>query len=229
MKRLLLFLLAATLVASARADFSKVLVYGKVLSATDTGLLVSCEPATHSHPTGSYNIAASSNRIVHVAGDAKALVAMGLRGIVEELKVTRPETGLVVFVARDSSEKYTYTTKAGSQNTVPNFTAAEDLPHYSQIMPARASAAPPGAIAAANVERSQFGTVMELPRNNLDTEIKDLRIGTPAEKVLRILGNPLHVNGSQWVYGGGYIYVDNGVVTAMQNKSGDVFDASWKR
>jgi hypothetical protein len=76
---------------------------------------------------------------------------------------------------------------------------------------------------------SVLGTVMEPPRYNLDTEVKDLQIGMSAEKVLRILGNPLRVNGEQWVYARGYIYIRNGKLEAMQNFSGDVFDAAWKR
>jgi hypothetical protein len=76
---------------------------------------------------------------------------------------------------------------------------------------------------------SQFGTVMELPRHNLETTLEDLKVGITQEKLLRILGNPLRVNGTQWIYRTGQVYVENGVVVALQNYYGDVFAAEWKR
>lgn len=58
--------------------------------------------------------------------------------------------------------------------------------------------------------------------------IADLRIGITAEQCRLILGNPLRINGSQWVYPRGYIYIEGGKVTAMQNRNGGVFAADWK-
>lgn len=76
---------------------------------------------------------------------------------------------------------------------------------------------------------SQFGTVMELPRHNMETTLEDLKVGITQEKLLRIMGNPLRINGTQWVYARGYIYVQDGVVVSLQNRYGDVFAADWKR
>jgi hypothetical protein len=222
-----LFVLSMCAATIARAEPPTVLVYGELLSVTDTGLLVSCDAATHSHPTGYYNVGPSKNRIVHVSGDPKSIYVTGRRGALD-LNSTAKE-GRLAFLARDPGEKYTYTTKAGPKNTVPNLDRADSLPLFSAI---KATGSAPGVAQPATTpatSRSLFGTVMDTPRYNLETEIKDLRIGLPAEKVVRILGNPQQINGSQWVYGGGYIYIENGVVTAMQNKSGGVFDASWKR
>lgn len=58
--------------------------------------------------------------------------------------------------------------------------------------------------------------------------IADLRVGITAEQCRLILGNPRRINGTQWVYARGYIYMRDGKVEAMQNKAGGVFAAEWK-
>jgi hypothetical protein len=69
-------------------------------------------------------------------------------------------------------------------------------------------------------------TPMELPHYNATT-LADLKIGISADKVRRILGNPQRINNygreEQWIYPTGIVYVENGVLTAMQNMNGGVF------
>lgn len=67
-----------------------------------------------------------------------------------------------------------------------------------------------------------------MPHFPISPTIADLRVGITAEQCRLILGNPQEVNGRQWVYARGYIYVEDGVVVAMQNKAGAVFAADWK-
>jgi hypothetical protein len=218
MKRLILFLL---LIASSAIADSKVLVYGKVLSSTESGSLVSCEPAHHSHPTGYYGIADSKDRVVFLPG------------------VTAAEKSTVSLVGFESGE-HTYTTVLGVKNTVAQIVNAQTLPAFSTVTPLKSAgtsqnlSAQKLATQPAPVPRSEFGTVMDTPRYNLDTELTDLKIGISAEKARRILGNPLRVNpsgnnGEQWCYARGQVYVEGGVVVALQNFSGDVFDATWKK
>lgn len=58
--------------------------------------------------------------------------------------------------------------------------------------------------------------------------IADLRIGITAEQCRLILGRPLRINGNQWVYQRGYIYIEDGKVSSMQTRGGSVFAADWK-
>lgn len=73
---------------------------------------------------------------------------------------------------------------------------------------------------------------MDVPRNH-DTTLADLKVGITAEKARRILGNPRDINRSaggreQWCYPQGYVYIENGIVSSLQNRAGGVFEAIWR-
>lgn len=130
-KFLLIFLLLP--VVTCWADAPKQLVYGRLLSITDAGILISCDPAKHSHPTGFFGIADSRERIVFVAGNPAVLRSYGQSGAAW-IRPAQQKDDVVALVAFESGE-YTYTTVNGAKNTVVNFVRAEALPAYSVVTP----------------------------------------------------------------------------------------------
>jgi hypothetical protein len=227
MKKWIALLFLVALVRSLQAGDAKQLTYGRIVSVKEDGLIVACEPAKFSHPTGFYGISDSTERVVHVAGDPDAL---------RSLFCPNPSVTLFAVVGHDSGT-YTYKTETGEQS-VPNVTAAEKLPAYGLITPAR-TAASGGANSHDQVSANLSATAphelgkpsMELPHYNTMTSA-DLRPGISADQVLRILGKPQTVNyygaQQQWCYLRGQVYVEHGVATAFQNFGGDVVAASWK-
>jgi hypothetical protein len=129
MKKLILCFLLAASVASAHAG-QRSFIYGRILSVTSTGVLISCASARHSHPTGSYDLADSGNQIVHVTADPKTLFA-----ILSKLPDTTIHAGDkdTVMLSALAQGEYTYTTVLRVQNTVPNLVSPEAIAHYSVV------------------------------------------------------------------------------------------------
>ncbi len=130
-KFLIVFALALGLALSGAHASEKVLIYGRVLSITEKGLLISCDPATHSHPTGYYGIAPSKDQIVFVAGQPQALRLIGQAGAI--WAKPRPDRDDIVALVALPAGEYAYTTVQGANNTVANFTQAEVVPQSSVV------------------------------------------------------------------------------------------------
>ena len=129
---------------------------------------------------------------------------------------------------------FSYLNILNKRLTVPNVGRLEALPIYSIVEPqgkrderlaAATTPTPPNVTIVP--AQSKSPNEMELPRYNLDTTLEDLKPGITAEKARRILGSPLYINGTQWVYRNGYVYVENGVVVSLQNRAGEVFASSY--
>lgn len=132
-KWIALLLLTVPLVQSLQAGDGKQLIYGRVVSITDTGLLISCAPAKHSHPAAFYGIADSRKRFVFVAGASASLRLIGKIGALT-VKPLPNDDDVVALVGVEAGE-YTYTTVMGARNTVAKFVNAEVVPAYSVVAP----------------------------------------------------------------------------------------------
>lgn len=99
--------------------------------------------------------------------------------------------------------------------------------HVDRVTTRSAVVATP-ATASAIVVSSSMPAPTATPSFPISPTIADLRIGITEEQCRLILGNPRTTNGDQWVYPRGYIYMRDGKVESMQNKSGGVFAAAWK-
>ena len=104
------------------------------------------------------------------------------------------------------------------QLTVANISHIEAPPIYTLVTPFQprresvaAITSPP--VVSTIIESANSSTVhgrpgtpdMQMPRYNLETTLDDLKVGITSEKLIRILGNPGQINGTQWVYRRGYI------------------------
>jgi hypothetical protein len=205
------------------AQDQKELVYGELLGMDATGWLMLCKEAGLSHPTGFYAVAPSQDRVVHVRGFRAAFLEIisSVLGGGSTLKIPpagNAKPGETFALLAQPGATFTYTNKLGRERTVPELANPEPLPAYSVITSARDPV----------TRATPAPTATPMPDFPMAPTLADLKIGITAEQCRRILGNPLRINGDQWVYARGYIYIRNGVVSSMQNKAGGVFAAEWK-
>jgi hypothetical protein len=199
----------------------RVLIYGKVSQVNGDFASVRCEPAAWSVNDWNRNahIPGDSSRSIHISRD------------LEPLAKDWQEGQQVIFVGREDAT-ISYVSLLQKHITLAHISNLEELPRNIQVSPlkrdAAAPSAPPPPAVTVVPAQSKSPNEMELPRYNLDTTLEDLKPGITAEKARRILGSPLYVNGRQWVYRNGYVYVEDGIVVALQNRAGEVFAKSWK-